>query len=77
VKIEAAVKEEFPNKFRNPNRDKPAAVEATSKHTSPKGSNSSFKMTADQERVWKSLERASGIKYTKEEYIADLKKMEN
>jgi hypothetical protein len=70
-KISAAVKEEFPNKFRNPNRDKPSAVEATSKHTSSKP-NSSFKMTSEQELVWKSFER-SGL-MSKADYIDSLKK---
>lgn len=75
AKIEAAVKEEFPNKFRNPNRDKPSAVEATSKHTSAKATTGSFKMSAEQEKVWKSFERSKIM--TKDEYIASLKKMES
>ena len=74
VKIENAVKEEFPNKFRNPNRDKPSAVETTSKHTGSKAGNASFKMNPEQEMVWKSLERSKIM--TKEEYITSLKKME-
>lgn len=74
LKIEAAVKEEFPNKFRNPNRDKPASVEATSKHTGSRAGNASFKMNPEQEMVWKNLERSKIM--TKEEYITSLKKME-
>lgn len=72
-KIEAAVKEEFPHKFRNPNRDKPGSVESTGK-TTPKGGTSVFKMTPEQEKVWRTLERSKVM--TKEEYIADLKAME-
>lgn len=75
AKIEAAVKEEFPNKFRNPNRDKPSAVEATSKHTSSKGGNASFKMTSEQEAMFRKFERA-GIPMTRDEYITSLKKAE-
>jgi hypothetical protein len=75
VKIEAAVKEEFPNKFRNPNKDRPSAVEATGKQTTPKSGGSVFKMSPEQEKVWKTLERSKVM--TKEQYIADLKKMEN
>jgi hypothetical protein len=75
AKIEAAVKEEFPNKFRNPNRDKPTAVEATSKHTGLKASNASLKLTPEQEKVWKGFERSKLM--TRDEYITSLKKMEN
>lgn len=69
AKIEEAVREEFPTKFRNPNRDKPANVEATSKHTNTKSN--SFKFTPEQEKVWKQFERSKIM--TKEEYIAGLR----
>lgn len=67
--IEAQVRKEFPEKFFNPNRSKPGAVEATRGGSSPKGE--SYQLNEDEHRVMTRLVK-SGI-ITKEKYIADLK----
>jgi len=71
-KVEAAVRKEFPNKFRNPNQDKPGAVESgTSKTTT----SSSFQLTDDEHRAMKTFVR-QGI-MTEAEYKEQLKKVRN
>lgn len=72
--VEIKVKEEFPNKFRNPNRDKPGAVEGAQ----PKGNANTGKFTeaslsADEKRIMNTIVRTGAI--TKEQYLADLKKV--
>lgn len=67
--IETQVRKEFPEKFRNPNRDKPGAVEAG------RGTGVTTKETvslSDQERSVMTRLVKSGI-MTKEQYLADLK----
>ncbi len=67
--VERQVKMEFPNKFTNPNRDKPGAVEGSSN----KGGKSSdgFQLSDDERRVMQRFVR-SGV-MTEAEYIKDLK----
>ena len=68
--VTAQVKSRFKEKFVNPNRSKPNSVEGAS---TPTASKSSFEMTDDERRVMNTFVR-QGI-MTKEEYIAELKKM--
>jgi regulator of replication initiation timing len=67
--IEKQVKEVFPNKFRNANRDKPGAVEGSSN----KGGKStgSFVLSDDERRVMQRFVR-SGV-MTEAQYVKDLK----
>lgn len=71
--VETQIKEEFPNKFRNPNRDKPGSVEGGGKGGSVKGN--SFEATLDdnERKIMNTLVRSGAL--TKEQYLADLKKV--
>jgi len=66
--VEKAVKDEFPHRFRNANRDKPSAVEGTQQRTT-----TSVKLTAQETDVMKRFIRA-GVFKTEAEYIAEIKK---
>lgn len=67
--VERQVKQEFAHKFRNPNRDKPGAVESSS----GKGGKSKddFVLSAEEQRIMERFVRAGAI--TREKYIEDLK----
>jgi hypothetical protein len=70
-KVEAEVKKEFPNKFRNPNQDRKAAVESPTGRSG--SSKSSYQMTSEERNIMKTFVR-SGV-MTEAEYIAELKKV--
>jgi hypothetical protein len=72
-KVETKVKEEFPNKFRNPNRDKPGAVEGGGKGGNVKGNSGESGLSDEERRIMNTFVRAGVM--TKEQYIADLKKV--
>jgi hypothetical protein len=67
--VERQVKQEFPNEFRNPNRDKPNAVEGSSGKGSV--SKDTFVLTDTEKEVMNRFVRGGVI--TKEKYIEDLK----
>jgi hypothetical protein len=71
-KVAAEVRKEFPNKFRNPNQDKPGAVE------SGKGAGTtragSFQLTDEERRVMHTFIR-TGVFKTEKEYITELQKV--
>lgn len=75
--VEKLVREEFPGKFRNPNKDKPSAVEGGSKAGASRGGD--IELTADEKRIMNavlSTKDKDGKPFiTREKYIADLKKM--
>lgn len=69
--VEKQVRAEFPNRFRNPNKDKPGAVEgSTNKGT---GSNQSVNMSDDERRVMQRFVRTGVM--TEKEYIAEWKRV--
>lgn len=68
--IDRRVKEEFPHKFRNPNKDKPGMVEGSSSRSGSKSSDS-FELNEEERQVMHKLVK-SGV-LTKEEYIKDLR----
>lgn len=68
--IETQVRREFPEKFTNPNRSKPGAVEG-SRGSGNTAKADSYQLTEDEHRVMTRLVK-SGI-MTKEKYIADVK----
>lgn len=73
VEVEKAVKEEFPQKFRNTNRDNAPPIEGSSNKPANKKTNAldtSF-MNEQDIRVMNQLVRDKVL--TKEEYIADMK----
>lgn len=65
------VKVRFKEKFQNPNRTKPSAVEGANTTSSPK--TSSFELTEDERKVMNTFVRQNLM--TKEEYIAQVKAM--
>lgn len=67
------VKLAFPEKFQNPNRSKPAAVDGGSPAAKPTPASNSFQLTEEEERVMKQFVRAGIL--TKEQYINDVKAM--
>jgi hypothetical protein len=71
--VESQVKEEFPQKFRNPNRDKAPAVEGTSKGGGKSQASGEASLSDDERRIMNSIVRTGAM--TKEQYIAELKKV--
>lgn len=67
-KVEAEVRKEFPHKFRNPNQDKPGAVETSQSRGTTK---TAFVLTDEQRKVMNKLVR-NGV-MTEKQYIEDLK----
>lgn len=68
------VKRAYADKFTNPKRTQPTAVEGGDPGTSNKGSKTdSFELTEEERRVMNSFVRANVM--TKEEYITELKKV--
>lgn len=70
--VEKRVRTAYPEKFTNPNRMKPSSVSTGSAPRSPK-STEEYQLSEDERRVMNTFVR-QGI-MTKEEYIADLKKV--
>lgn len=69
--VASRVRRSFPEKFTNPNRDKPGAVEAPSR----KGvSNDSFHMSEEDRAIMKKILRVGGI--TEAEYIKELRRVQ-
>jgi hypothetical protein len=69
AEVEKAVRAEFPNKFRNQNKDHAVQLE-NGRQSQPKGE--AFELTDTERRVMNTLVRSNVM--TKEQYIADLKK---
>jgi hypothetical protein len=69
-KVAAEVRKEFPNKFRNPNQDKPGAVESGK---GGRSNTSSFALTDDERRVMNTFVRQGVM--TEKQYIEELKKV--
>lgn len=69
-RVTREVKAEFPDKFRNPNRDNAPEMDVGGKGGTPKG----HRLTEDEERIMNTILRVSP-KLTKEKYLADLKKI--
>lgn len=70
AEVERQIREEFPHKFKNPNRDKPGSVEGSATKGG-KGSDS-FTLTDDERRVMQRFVRTGVM--TEKEYIAELKR---
>lgn len=71
--VEKAVRAEFPNKFKNPNQDRPGAVEGKGGSGSSGARKGGEYQLDDRERkIMNDLVRAGVI--TKEQYITDLRK---
>jgi hypothetical protein len=76
--VEKLVREEFPSKFRNPNKDKPSAVEGGAGKGGGRASGE-IELTADEKRIMNTVlntkDRDGKPFITREKYLADLKKM--
>lgn len=70
AKVEAEVKKEFADRFKNPNRDKPGNVEGSTNRGGK--SKDSFTLTEEQRRVMNRFVKAGAL--TEEAYIAELKR---
>ena len=72
--VEKSVRKEFPSKFRNPNKDDaPQVGSSSNRNSSTKVDN--YQMTEQEHKVWQTLHRVDPEKFSKEKYIADLKKV--
>lgn len=74
--VEKRVKAAYPENFSNPKRDKPSAVESgggTRKGTTSVADD--YTMTPDEEKVFRTLNRSNPTLFTREKYIADLRKI--
>jgi hypothetical protein len=72
-KVEVEVRKEFPNKFKNPNQERPSATEGSTPTRGASKANSDSIELSDMERnIMNTLVRGGHM--TKEAYIADLKK---
>lgn len=70
-KVAVAVREEFPNRFRNPNRDKPGNVESGGSR--PAGKQGSFQLTDEERRAMSRFVKLGAL--TEAEYIESIKKV--
>lgn len=68
--IERKIKEMFPTRFRNPNKDKASNLEGGQRKESRKSED--FKLTESEEKILNTMLRA-GAPITREEYIKQLK----
>lgn len=68
--VTTQVKQQFKEKFQNPNRNKPSFVEGGSTQSSSK---SSFELTDDERKAMNTFVRAGVM--SKEDYISEVKKM--
>ena len=71
-KVAAEVRKEFPNKFRNPNQDKPGAVESGGAAGTSKGAK--FQLTDEERRIGMNFVRQKAFDSI-EQYAAELKKV--
>lgn len=71
--VEKQVRENFPNKFRNPNRDKPGNVEGSSNQSGGKAGNS-FQLSEDERRVMQRFIRTIPG-FSEKQYIEELKRV--
>lgn len=67
--VEKEVRTKFADKFSNPNREKPNAVEGSSQHKT--NTSSSFQLTAEERRAMATFVRAGAL--TEEQYIKEIK----
>jgi hypothetical protein len=69
--VEAAVRKEFPQRFSNPNRDRPSGVESGTGNSGTSNSSDKFVLNDMEKKMMNRLVE-SGV-LTKEKYMADLK----
>jgi hypothetical protein len=67
--ITREVKQEFPHKFQNPNRNKPGAVENGSRRSAPAANAIEASMSEQEKRIMNTVVRSGAL--TKEQYLKD------
>lgn len=72
--VERQVRDEFPQKFRNSNRDKPGAVEGSTNKGGREG-NTSISLSDEERRVMQRFVRTGVM--TEKEYMDELKRIKN
>lgn len=70
-RVEEAVRKEFPDKFRNANKDAAPDIEASGRKTSVKKDD--FQLNAQEERIFQTLHKSDPKTFTREKYVAELK----
>ena len=71
--VEGQIKRAYPEKFTNPNRNKPSAVEGTSSSPTSTKKDDGLELTDDERRVMNTFIRQGVM--TKDDYIKELKKI--
>lgn len=70
--VEKAVRQEYPNKFRNPNKDAAPDLDTGRQSGTKK---ETFKLTDQERRVMETLVRSDPKKFSREKYIEEVKKL--
>lgn len=70
--VEKAVREEFPNRFRNSNKDDAPDV-GTSGTRPNSAKKDDFKLSEQEERIFQTLHKSDPKTFTREKYVAELK----
>lgn len=70
--IEESIREEFPHKFQNKNRERPGAVERSTSKAGSGNNNDSYQLSDMERQIMKTVV-ATGV-MTEKQYIAELKK---
>lgn len=73
--VEVAVRKEFPHKFKNPNKE--TAPDLESGRSPTKSRKDEYELTEQERRVMNTLVASDPKNFSKEKYIADLKKIKN
>lgn len=71
--VEKLVRKEFPHKFTNPNKENAPDVSTSS--GKGRSAKAEYQMTEQEHRIWQTLHRMDPEKFSKEKYVADLKKV--
>lgn len=74
VRVSEAVRKEFPHKFTNPNKELAPDVGA-SRGASRGSSKDNFQLSDQERQIMNTLIKSDPVRFTKEKYIADLKKI--
>lgn len=69
--VEKEVKQRYPEKFRNPNRDKPGAVEGARARPNARSADDSVEMSDDQKKIMNTIVNSGAI--SREEYLKQFK----
>lgn len=71
--VEKAVREEFPNRFRNPNKENAPQLESSGKGSGRSGGGKEYSLNDQERKIMNTLVSSGAM--TKEQYIADLRKV--